>query len=50
VDIDEELSPIAMVGFSLGCGLVPAMGTLAARDNPDILGAMVDVEVSLTNG
>lgn len=44
----EELSPIAMVGSSLGCCMLLAMGTLAMRDGLDISGATVDVEVSLT--
>lgn len=45
----QELSPIAMVGSSLGCCMLLAMGTLALRDDLDISGATVDVEVSLTN-
>lgn len=44
----QELSPIAMVGSSLGCCMLLAMGTLALRDSLDISGATVDVEVSLT--
>lgn len=44
----EELSPIAMVGSSLGCCMLLAMGTLAVRDGLNISGAIVDVEVSLT--
>ena len=45
----EEISPIAMVGSSLGCCMLLAMGTLALRDGLDISGTTVDVEVSLTN-
>ena len=44
----QELSPIAMVGSSLGCCMLLAMGTLALRDGLDISGATVDVEVLLT--
>ena len=44
----EELSPIAMVGSSLGCCMLLAMGTVALRGNLDISGATVDVDVSLT--
>lgn len=44
----QELSPIAMVGSSLGCCMLLAMGTLALRDGLDISGTTVDIEVSLT--
>lgn len=44
----QELSPIAMVGSSLGCCMLLAMGTLALRDGLDISGATVDVDVALT--
>lgn len=44
----QELSPIAMVGSSLGCCMLLAMGTLALRDDLDISGATADVEVLLT--
>ncbi len=44
----QEMSPIAMVGSSVGCCMLLAMGTLALRDGLDISGATVDVEVSLT--
>ena len=45
----QEISPIAMVGSSLGCCMLLAMGTLALRDGLDISGASADVEVSLTD-
>lgn len=41
----EELSPANMVGSGLaGCMLI-SMGTLAIRDNIDIMGTAVDIEV-----
>lgn len=41
----EELSPTNMVGSGLaGCMLI-SMGTLALRDNIDIKGTRVDVEI-----
>ena len=45
----QEMSPIAMVGSSLGCCMLLAMGTLALRDDLDISGATVEVEISLSN-
>lgn len=44
----EELSPANMVGAGLaGCMLI-SMGTLAIRDNIDITGTSVNVEVEQT--
>jgi putative redox protein len=41
----EELSPANMVGSGLtGCMLI-SMGTVAIRDNIDIMGTTVDIEV-----
>ena len=45
----EELSPITMVGASLGSCMLLAMGTLAVREKIDIEGTVVDVDVSLTD-
>lgn len=41
----EELSPANMVGSGLvGCMLI-SMGTVAIRDNIDIMGTAVDIEL-----
>jgi len=45
----EEFSPTNMVEAGLGGCMLLAMGTLALRNNIDIVGTKIDVKVALTD-